>query len=84
MPAIFIKPEWWDWAMFIIVPVLLVILVVAVWAIFSGLMGVLRLREEGELDQRRIPDIMGFLKQRRIRRSTLLSYEHTRRPLIRR
>jgi hypothetical protein len=68
--------------MFIIVPFLLVILVVAVWAIFSGIVGVFSGRP-AKVDQRRIPDIMAFLKQRRPKNISLFSPDELRRPLIR-
>jgi membrane associated rhomboid family serine protease len=84
MPAIFVNPEWWDWMMFIIVPILLVILAAAVWAIVSGFMGLLREPDSTAVDRRTIPDIMGFLKDRYIRRNRRFPYESTRRPLIRR
>jgi hypothetical protein len=84
MPAIFVNPEWWNWMMFIIVPILFVILVVAVWAIVSGLMGLLRQPDSTPVDRRAVPDIMGFLKGRYIRTNRRFPYESIRRHLIRR
>jgi len=61
--AVILSAAWWDWAMFIVIPCLLVVLVVAVWAISSALATLLRGQNRGS-DPRRIPDVMSFLKPR--------------------
>jgi hypothetical protein len=40
--AILIGPEWWDWAMLIVIPLLFLLFVFAVWSIVSGLAGIIR------------------------------------------
>jgi hypothetical protein len=69
MPAILFNAEWWDWAMLLIIPLLLGVLGMALWAIVSALATLFHESEEKPLDRRRIPDIMAFLKQRYSRTS---------------
>jgi len=85
MPGILLRPEWWDWAMFIIIPILLMLLVLAIWCIGSGLAGILGAAREGAVDQRRIPDIMAFFRRRYLgqsRQSRRLVNDASRRPMI--
>jgi hypothetical protein len=63
MPGILIRPEWWNWAMFIIVPLLLIGLIAAVGAILSGTRGLLR-RDRNPAGRRRPTlDVMSFIRQ---------------------
>jgi len=64
MLALFIRPEWWNWAMFIVIPLLLILLLVAGWSVITGFFGIMRSPEAGPVDRRRVPDIMAFLKER--------------------
>ena len=69
MPAALFDAKWWDWAMFIIVPLLLAVLGMAVWAIISAVATLFRESGSRPLDPRRVPDIMAFLKERYSRRA---------------
>jgi hypothetical protein len=64
MPGFFIRPEWWNWAMFIVIPLLLILLAVAGWSIISGVYGLFRSAGSPVVDKRKIPDIMAFLKEK--------------------
>jgi hypothetical protein len=81
MPAILLRPEWWDWAMFIIIPILLMLLVLAIWSICSGLAGILCVTRD-TADQRRVPDIMAFLRRRRLGQSRRFIRDASDRPLL--
>jgi len=78
--AFLVRPEWWNWAMFVIVPLLLIVLGVALWAILSGLAGLSRSTPS---NGRAIPDIMAFLKERYSRKPRPSLYDEARRPMIR-
>src|SRR5215469_183391 len=79
--AILIRPEWWDaWAMFLLIPLLLIVLVVAVWSIISGLKGIVEEGDSAKLEGSKVPDIMGFLKQRR--KPARFLFDTTRRHFI--
>jgi hypothetical protein len=84
MPAILMRPEWWNWAMFAIIPLLLILLAVSIWSILSGMAGLFRTVQRRPEERGTIPDIMTFLKERYSRRSQRFLYEQSRRPLIRR
>jgi hypothetical protein len=63
MPGFLIRPEWWNWAMFIIVPLLLIGLIAALAAIVSGTRGLFR-RERNPTGRRRPAlDVMSFIRQ---------------------
>jgi len=81
MYAVFIRPEWWNWAIFIIVPLLLILFAFAISAIISGFAGLFRSTSS---NGRPIPDMMAFLKERYSRKRRAFQYEESRRPLIRR
>jgi hypothetical protein len=80
MPGIFFGPEWWNVVMFVVVPILLLVLVVAIWSIVSGFFGLMREESPDQIDKRKIPDIMGFLREhyasRRRRFSTRVQGRH--------
>jgi hypothetical protein len=42
MLGILIRPEWWDWTAFLIIPLALIVAVWAVWLILSGIAGLIR------------------------------------------
>jgi hypothetical protein len=82
MIAIIMHPEWWDWAMLLIVPLLVLVLVGAVWAIVSGLSTIVSAGDSADPGERRVSDIMGFLKQRKKPRR--FPYDTTRHRLLHR
>jgi hypothetical protein len=63
MPGILIHREWWNWAMFIVIPLVLIGLIAALGAIVSGTRGLLR-RERNRADKRRSAfDVLAFIRQ---------------------
>ena len=63
MIGLLIRPEWWNWAMFVIIPLFLVALVAAVGAIFSGILDLIRrYRAADEQQEQAQPHATSVLK----------------------